>query len=334
MSSGAYLFLELSTLALFVLTLSHAQRRGGTPLLELVSAALYGILLEWGDIVIFKTYSYSPDFWLAIGPVPIIIGLCWGLIIYGAMAYSDQLGLPAWAAPFADALWAIILDLAFDAIAIRLQLWTWTIPLSAGYFGVPADNFFAWLFVALSFSAYMRWVRHKIAPGKLRVALQLAAPIPAFIGLLLGIGLFNLLAALAYPGGMAAGGGLPIFAAAVIVFAAIVGVAIRRHGLRIQAGIDLLPTLTRWAMHGYFLGWAVLLALIPELRLAGMDLPLILIWVALALLIVEALLLLPLLQQNTALWRQVIVFPQHGGETGSVHGKSARLDAEWTGQGR
>jgi hypothetical protein len=310
MSSTAYLFLEASTLVLFGLTLWHAWRRGSYAVVELVSAAIYGILLEWGDIVIFKTYSYSSNFWLAIGPVPIIIGLCWGLIIYGAMAYSDQLGLPVWAAPFADALWAIILDLAFDAIAIRLQLWTWTIPLAAGYYGVPADNFFAWLFVALSFSAYMRWVRQRFQAGRLRAALQLCAPIAAFIGLLLGIWLFKGLAAVVYPGGMAAGGGLPIFAGAVALFALVVGAAIWRQGLRVQPGIDLIPTVTRWAMHGYFLGWAVLLALKPELRLAGMDLPLFLIWIALALLALEMLLLVPVLQQNKRLDRQVIILPQ------------------------
>lgn len=331
MSSGAYLFLEISTLILFMLSAWHAWRRGRTPFMELISAAMYGILLEWGNIVIFKTYSYSPDFWLAIGPVPIIIGLCWGLIIYGAMAYSDQLGLPVWAAPFADALWAIVLDLAFDAIAIRLQLWTWIIPLSAGYFGVPADNFFAWLFVALSFSAYVRWIRHYFRPGWFRAMLQFGAPVAAFIGLLLGIGLFKALAAVFYPAGMPAGGGLPIFAGALIVFTALVGIAIWRHGVRVQPGIDLIPTLSRWAMHGYFLGWAVLLVLIPELRLADMDLPIFLVWVALALLLVEALLLLPLLQQNKRFWRQISLVPrQHTPEAARPSSQKLGIDAEWT----
>lgn len=331
MSSSAYLFLEISTLVLFMLSAWHAWRRGRTPFVELISAAIYGILLEWGDILIFKTYSYSPDFWLAIGPVPIIIGLCWGLIIYGAMSYSDQLGLPTWAAPFADALWAIILDLAFDAIAIRLQFWTWTIPLSAGYFGVPADNFFAWLFVALSFSAYVRWVRYRFQPGRFRAFLQFGAPVAAFIGLLLGIGLFKVLAAIFYPGGMPAGGGLPIFAGALVVFTGLVGFAIRRHGLRVQHGIDLIPTISRWAMHGYFLLWAVLLAVMPELRLAGMDLPLVLVWVALALLVVEGLLLLPLLQQNKRFWRQITLVPRpRTTDAARSRGQRLGVDAEWT----
>lgn len=314
MSTYAYLFLEFGTLILFALTIWHALRRGRMPLLELTSAAIYGILLEWGDILIFKTYSYSQDFWLALGPVPIIIGLCWGCIIYGAMTYSDQLGLPVWAAPFADALWAIILDLALDAVAIRLELWTWTIPLSAGYFGVPADNFFAWLFVAFSFSAYTRWVRHRTRTSWSNMVAQLFAPVAAFAGLLLGIQLFNVLAAVFYPAGMAPGGGMSIFVGGLIVCALVVAVAIWRRGLRVQHGIDLVPTLTRWAMHGYFLGWAVLLALMPELRLPGMDMPLFLIWIALALIAVEALLLVPILHPNVKLHRQIMVLPRESQE--------------------
>lgn len=309
MSSGAYLFLEVSTLALFVLTLWHAWRRGGFAVAELVTAALYGVLLEWGNILLFRTYHYSEDFWIAVGPVPVIIGLCWGLIIYGAMAYTDQLGLPAWAAPFADALWAILLDLAFDAIAIRLKLWTWTIPIDAGYFGVPADNFFAWLFVGLSFSAWTRWVRSRNWRAARKRGLQGSAPIAAFIGLWLGIKLFGLLAAITYPNGMAPGGGLPLFAAATTLFAVIVLVAILRYGVQIRHGIDLIPALARWAMHGYFFGWALLLFFVPSLRLPSMDLPPFLIVVALVLMIVEVLLLAPVVRRDRAIRQQVIVLP-------------------------
>ncbi len=303
----AYLVLELSTIVLFALTVWHARQRGGEALLELATAAVYGILLEWGNILIFRTYHYAPHFWFAIGPVPIVIGLCWGMIIYGAMAYSDQLGLPRWAAPFGDAIWAIMLDLAFDAVAIRLQLWSWTNPLGTGYFGVPADNFFAWLFVAFAFSAYIRWVRPRNGPRALQLGLYLSAPIWAFGGLLLGILLYNVAAALAYPGGVPLGGSMPIFVTMLAIFAAIVGWAIWRDDLRPQHGIDVITVLTRWAMHGYFLGWAVLLAWFPALRLSGMDMPAFLIWVAIALLLLEALLLVPVVQRNVGFRRQLVV---------------------------
>jgi hypothetical protein len=103
---------------------------------------------------------------------------------------------------------------------------------------------------------------------------------------------------------------MPIFVAALAFFAGIVGWAIWRDGVRVQNGIDVVPVITRWAMHGYFLGWAVLLAWVPELRLPGMDMPLFLIWVALALLLLEGLLLVPVLQRNVGFRRQLVIAPQ------------------------
>lgn len=305
-----YLWLELSTLGLFGLAIWHAAHRGRRAVVEFASAACYGVVLEWAQILIFRTYSYTDQFWFAIGPVPIVIGLCWGLIIYSAMAYSDQLGLPAWCAPFADALWAIVLDLAFDAIAIRLQFWTWTIPLRAGYFGVPAENFFAWLFVALSFSAYTRWARRQYRQPRARTILQLAAPAVSYAGIWLCTWLFRALLAAFYGPQVPAGSGMGIFVGTLALFAALVGIATWRSGLHVRSGIDLIPTLTRWAMHGYYFGWALLLTFMPSLRLPGMDLPLFLIWIALALIGVEALMLVPVLQRKTALLRQVYVLPQ------------------------
>ena len=293
MSVGAYLFLEAATVALFGMLLLHAARRGVRPLIELLTAAVYGVALEWGDILLFGTYSYSPHFFLAAGPVPIVIGLCWGMIIYGAMRYSDQLGLPVWAAPFADAIWAIVLDLAFDAIAIRLEIGTWRIPLHDGYFGVPAGNFNAWLYVALGFSAWTRWARARES-----VRLQLWAPITAYTGLIVAIKFFDLLVLILYPANQPGDKGMAIFAATLAIFAAIVGRCVWRGQIRPSGGIDLAPTLARWAMHGYFGAWLILWIMVPGLRLPGMDAPPLLLVVAAGTLLVEVLLLVPLLRSE------------------------------------
>jgi hypothetical protein len=291
MSAANYLFLETSTVVLFGLLLWHAWRRGTPYGVELLSAAVYGILLEWGDILLFGTYTYSQDFSLAIGPVPIIIGLCWAMLIYGAMAYSDQIGLPPWAAPFADALWAILLDLAFDAVAIRLEFWTWTIPLDAGFYGVPAANFHAWLYVALGFSAWTRWVRSR---ARNRAALQWTAPLAAYVPLVAAILLFDFILLVAYPPSTDGGRGMLIFATTLVLFALIVGSAVWR-GVRPRRGVDLAPTLARWAMHGYFGGWLVLWLVFPQTRLPGMDAPPMLLLVSALALVAEAIMLVPVL---------------------------------------
>lgn len=306
MSSISYLALELATLVLFALTWWHATQRGAR--IELVSAVLFGLLLELGQMTIFNTYHYSERFWFMLGPAPLIIGLCWGIIIYGAMAYSDQLGLVAWAAPFADALWALLLDLSFDAIAIRLGFWSWAIPLEAGYFGVPAENFIGWLAVAFGFSALTRRIRRQ-RDARLRAWLQFGVPLIAYALLWSAtIGFRGLVALL--PGAHAAAGeGMMVVVALIILFAMIVASAVWRVGLKPRRGIDLIPTLCRWSMHGYYLSWAVLLLIAPWWRLPGMDLPPFLIGMALLLLVVETLMLLPLLHPHGGLRAQARLRP-------------------------
>lgn len=291
MPAWVYLSLEFATVVLFALTVRHAQRRGRLPLVELLSAAVFGILLEWGDIWLFGTYTYSSGFFLQVGPVPIIIGLCWAMLIYGAMLYSDQFGLIAWSAPFADALWLIILDFSFDAVAIRLRFWDWNIALNDGYFGVPAGNFNAWLYVALGFSAYTRWIRGQRSN---HLGLQALAPLVSFGVLLGGIFWFDLLVWLFYPQSPDDKGML-IFVLTVVAFTLIVLWAALRHGLRPRRGIDLLPTLTRWAMHGYFGLWLIVWLVAPQTLLPGMNAPIFLLGMALALLVVELALLVPVL---------------------------------------
>ena len=298
MSAASYLLLELGTVVLFGLTVWHASRRGRSAVLELLTAAFFGVLLEWGDILLFGTYTYSPRFMLAVGPVPIIIGLCWAMIIYGAMHYSDALGLSPRLAPFADAIWAIVLDLAFDAIAIRLQLWTWRIPLDDGFLGVPAGNFHAWLYVALGFSAMTRLARARPSG---RARLQLLAPFNSY-GLLVAAILFlDLLVFLLYPPGATGDKGMPIFAATLALFAAVTGYAVlrRRRPASVPfAPIDIILVAARWSMHLYFGAWLVLWLVWPGTRLPGMDLPPTLLLVAATMLAVEFLLLVPPLAQR------------------------------------
>jgi hypothetical protein len=155
-----YLLIEIGATAFFVIAAWLALRRGRLPFLELVSAGIFGLLLEQANQVIFETYEYSPEFALAIDRAPIVIGLTWALIIAGAMRITDALGVRGRYAPVVDSVLAIMLDLAFDAVAIRMGLWTWRdIGPEQGWFGVPAGNFYAWLFVTLGFSIFTRWLR-------------------------------------------------------------------------------------------------------------------------------------------------------------------------------
>ena len=214
-----YLLIEIGAIVFFAIAGWLALRRGRLPFLELISAAVFGLLLEQANQIIFETYEYSPEFALAIDRAPIVIGLTWALIIAGAMRITDALGIRRRYAPIVDSLLAISLDLAFDAVAIRMGLWTWRdIGLQEGWFGVPAGNFYSWLFVVVGFSLFTRWLRDAAHRRRGLEWLQLLVPLPAFAVLTASIGLFAVLKPLVDSD---PGGGLPIFWVCLAAFVAI-----------------------------------------------------------------------------------------------------------------
>jgi Carotenoid biosynthesis protein len=252
-----YLLLEVSASLFFIGAALAALRRGRLPFLELISAATFGILLEEGDQLVFETYHYSSHWILAIDRAPVVIGLTWALIIAGAMRLTDALGVRRRYAPFVDAVLAISLDLAFDAIAIRMGLWTWRgIGTTEGWFGVPAGNFYSWLFVTLAFSSLTRWLRDAAARRRALEWIQLAIPLPAFGLLLAAIVPFAILRPIVDP---APGGGLLMFLIVFAAFLCVAGWAVwgpdrgTPDGSRI-AIVDLHLALgTRVAIYGFFL---------------------------------------------------------------------------------
>ena len=258
-----FALIELGGAVFFLVAGWLALRRGRLPFLELASAAIFGLLLEQGNQILFETYEYSPDFVLAIDRAPIVIGLTWALIIAGAMRITDALGVRRRYAPFVDSVLAIMLDLAFDAVAIRMGLWTWReIGPSDGWFGVPAGNFYAWLFVTLAFSLFTRWLREPAMRWPMLAWLQLLVPIPAFALLFASIMAFSALVPIV---DNVPGGGLVIFWVCLVAFAAVSAWAIWGPDREAPDGasvaiLDLrLAFAIRIAIHMVFL--AALLAL-------------------------------------------------------------------------
>lgn len=264
-----YLLIEVSATIFFVGAALAAARRGRLPFLELVSAAIFGILLEEGDQLIYGTYHYADDWVLVIDRAPLVIGLSWAIIIAGAMRITDALGVRRRYAPFVDALLAISLDLAFDAIAIRIGLWTWIgVDASQGWFGVPWGNFYAWLFVTLGFSLMTRWLRDVAVSRRAREWLQLAVPIPAFAILSAAILPFHLLQPAIDP---AEGGGGVLFALTLVTFVAVAAWGAFGPGRDVPDGqrtaiLDLrLAIVTRVALQGFFLAALLLMGLALQL---------------------------------------------------------------------
>lgn len=150
-----FLAFELLVLVLFLICLLNAWQRGSWVVWQLLAGVLFGLLLEWATIQQLNAYEYG-HFLLMLGPVPVIIGVAWGTIIYCVRAFSDSTNLPEWARPVLDGLLALSIDLSMDAVAIRLGMWDWGNGFDYQYFGVPYNNFWAWFWVVFSFSFSLR----------------------------------------------------------------------------------------------------------------------------------------------------------------------------------
>ncbi len=138
--------------ALLALCAHHAFRAGGVPRVwQLLAGVLFGVALEWATIQQLHAYEYG-RFLMMIDEVPVCIGFGWGVIIYSVRLFCAELALPRWARPVACGLLALNIDLAMDAVAIRLGFWDWGRGLSFEYYGVPYANFWAWFWVVMFFS--------------------------------------------------------------------------------------------------------------------------------------------------------------------------------------
>jgi hypothetical protein len=278
-----FLFLEVMAVLIFIGAAWAALRHGRLPFLELISAAAYGLLLEEGSQLVFETYRYSPQWTLVLDRAPLVIGLTWALIIAGAMRITDALGVRRWTASFVDAALVIMLDLAFDAVAIRMGMWTWVdIGPTDGWFGVQPGNFYTWLFVTFGFSLLTRWLRDRASRRRNAEWLQLAVPAPAFGILVASIFPY---AAVSVWTNAPTGGPLWLSGLAIAIF---VGVAWRgvfgsgrqppeRGGVAI---VDLrLAFFTRLSIQAFFLGALLVMGF-------AMQIPVLLV-VSIGLLVLE-----------------------------------------------
>lgn len=184
-----FLIFESLVILLFGFNLRHALKAGPANIFQLFAGVLFGVFLELATIQQLHAYSYG-KFFLMVGNVPLVIGISWGIILYSVRLTSDKSNLPLIIRPFLDGLLALNIDLTMDAIAIRLGMWNWGQNLQYQYFGVPYANFWAWFWVAFSFSAGVRllsyWLYKKpeLNPGTSSLKTDLFIALGAlFIGL-------------------------------------------------------------------------------------------------------------------------------------------------------
>ena len=144
---GVYTGSLVTVIVMFLLCFWTAKQEGDLGFY--LTLVVYGLLLEKAAMMYFQTYFYSDQHILTLYSVPIQIGLAWAAIIYAGYVTAVNFRADTWAVPVFTAVYVLHVDLAIDAIAVRVPFWTWTY---GHWFGVPLGNFLAWYLVALLFT--------------------------------------------------------------------------------------------------------------------------------------------------------------------------------------
>jgi uncharacterized membrane protein len=274
----SFIIHEIAMYVLFALCLTHAIRRGAVYVSYLLGGVLFGLLLEYVNVSMGFNYSYG-QFWLMLGPtpeigavpenIPVNIGVGWGIIIYTARLFSDNLGLPLWSRPALDALLALNIDLSMDAVAYRLNMWHWGwefFPhrpdlLTSDWFGIPYANFYGWLCVVFFYSAFARVIlerQSKKSRPWLRlpagtVAAIFAAQVALFFCIRYLPGWVSLARRTLTP--FSVPSYLLLTIATIIVLAAVVAVGFKQRPAQARKAGHPIIWLVPTYFHIYFLAW-------------------------------------------------------------------------------
>jgi putative membrane protein len=150
--------LTVLTVVLFFLTsASHAFLTRGVFWAAgwLIASTGFGFLVEVLGTrtgLPFGDYTYSDTLGPQLAGVPVVIPLAWAMMSYPALLAARRLVTGPLLTPVVAAVALASWDLFLDPQMVAEHHWTWSLdstPVLLGITNVPAQNFVAWLLVAL-----------------------------------------------------------------------------------------------------------------------------------------------------------------------------------------
>lgn len=97
--------------------------------------------------MIFGPYKYGETLGIHILDTPLIIGMNWGMIIWGSVILAERIKVPVIIKIIVASSAAVLLDILIEPAAVILDYWQWDSGI------IPLRNYIAWFMIALIFSA-------------------------------------------------------------------------------------------------------------------------------------------------------------------------------------
>lgn len=144
--SGFFEKLVPFNLILTTLLLLWAHRGWNQPFLIFsIITYLVGFWVEFLGVhtkIIFGEYTYGPTLGLALGEIPLLIGLNWFLLIYLTGSFFNQWKMSLPLKVILGATTMLLLDIFIEPVAIHHRFWSWTNS------EIPLQNYIAWFVIS------------------------------------------------------------------------------------------------------------------------------------------------------------------------------------------
>ncbi len=150
---------------------------------SLLTTVIFGFLVEYNAMNrIPVPYHYDQYFILLGGTVPLGICFGWAATFYAVIVTTELLNIPKMMRPFVSSFLAVTIDIVFDPIAVKMNLWTWT--EKTNWFDIPWSNYVGWFFIVASLTSMFlvaEILHNKYKKRFTAILFPLLAIIPAFI---------------------------------------------------------------------------------------------------------------------------------------------------------
>ena len=175
MSAPWILIFEIPTMLLFLFAVALLiKNKDYRRLSNLMTAAVFGITLEYLNMALHAGYQYHSAFLIQVGAapnnVPITIGLAWGTLLLTVQEISRRLKFPLLVRLLFEAAFVVSTDIVMDVVVIRLEggFWTWfgietdMAITNTSFLGVSWMNYTGWFFVIFFVSLFLHLINRKI----------------------------------------------------------------------------------------------------------------------------------------------------------------------------
>lgn len=226
--------LAVAIVLLYLVVRGRPARGGGARLLlRLLVLGAAAAVAENSCIVLYGFYTYSPDWSLFVGRVPLMVALIWPVVIQSAWDLARGVSGGRAAAGVALAAGLVLADASLiEPVAVQAGLWVWHEP---GLFAVPPIGILGWAYFAAACLAILAWVERRGLHPAAELLVLLLAPLACHAALLASW--WGLLRWVSQP--------LPPWPAAVALWLTALVLAWRVLRLRLRARVRLDDMLVR-----------------------------------------------------------------------------------------